>query len=129
MERITEQPSHHDDLETMGTLDLLRGINAEDSKVPTAVASIIPAIGALVDAIGERMQRGGRLFYMGAGTSGRLGVVDAERVSADIRCAAWPGDRIDRRGRCGHPQGRGIRRGRSANKDGRTCKNTHIGAG
>jgi N-acetylmuramic acid 6-phosphate etherase len=77
MERITEQPSHHDDLETLGTLDLLRGINAEDSKVPAAVAAIVPAIGALVDAISERMQRGGRLFYMGAGTSGRLGVVDA----------------------------------------------------
>ena len=77
MPRITEQPSHYNDLERMSTADLLRNINTEDRKVPEAVAQAIPAIGALVDAIAERMQRGGRLIYLGAGTSGRLGIVDA----------------------------------------------------
>lgn len=77
MARITEQPSLYDDLERMSTLDLLRNINAEDQRVPIAMAQVIPEIGALVEAITERMQRGGRLFYLGAGTSGRLGIVDA----------------------------------------------------
>ena len=77
MSRITEQPSHYNDLEHMSTADLLRNINKEDHRVPEAIAQVIPGIGALVDAIAERMQRGGRLFYLGAGTSGRLGVVDA----------------------------------------------------
>lgn len=77
MERITEQPSRHDHLERMSTADLLRHINEEDRLVPEAVAAALPAIAALVDAIAERMQRGGRLFYLGAGTSGRLGIVDA----------------------------------------------------
>lgn len=77
MSRITEQPSHYQDLERMSTMDLLRNINVEDRRVPEAIALVIPAIGALVDAIAERMQRGGRLFYLGAGTSGRLGIVDA----------------------------------------------------
>lgn len=77
MQRITEQPSRHNDLEQMSTGELLLGINAEDEGVAPAVALVIPAITALVDAIVPRIQRGGRLFYMGAGTSGRLGVVDA----------------------------------------------------
>lgn len=75
--RITEQPSHYDDLERMSTADLLRNMNTEDHRVPEAIAQVVPAIGTLVDAITERMQRGGRLFYLGAGTSGRLGIVDA----------------------------------------------------
>lgn len=77
MERLTEQPSRHNDLERMSTRQLLDRINLEDRSVPDAVAVAIPAIERLVDAVAERMQRGGRLFYMGAGTSGRLGVVDA----------------------------------------------------
>jgi len=77
MARITEQPSRYDHLEQMATGDLLRNINAEDRTVPDAVAAALPAITALVDALAERMRRGGRLFYLGAGTSGRLGVVDA----------------------------------------------------
>ncbi|MCO5273339.1 MAG: N-acetylmuramic acid 6-phosphate etherase [Flavobacteriales bacterium] len=77
MERITESPSRYDHLERMGTAELLRSINAEDRTVPEAVAQAIPDIGRLVDEITERMQRGGRLFYIGAGTSGRLGIVDA----------------------------------------------------
>lgn len=77
MQRITEQPSNHDHLEKKSTEELLRGINAEDGKVAAAVQEAIPSILPLVDAIAERMQRGGRLFYLGAGTSGRLGIVDA----------------------------------------------------
>lgn len=77
MARITESPSHYDHLEQMSTRELLAGINAEDRTVPEAVGRVIPAIEALVDALAERMQRGGRLFYLGAGTSGRLGIVDA----------------------------------------------------
>ena len=77
MARITEQPSHYNDLEQMSTADLLRNINIEDARVPAAVAETIPAIEALVEGIVERMRRGGRLFYLGAGTSGRLGIVDA----------------------------------------------------
>ena len=77
MARITESSSRYDHLERMGTEELLRNINAEDRTVPDAVAKALPAIGALVEAIADRMGRGGRLFYLGAGTSGRLGIVDA----------------------------------------------------
>ncbi len=75
--RITESPSRYDNLEQMGTGDLLRNINAEDRTVADAVGHAIPHIEPLVDALVLRMRRGGRLFYIGAGTSGRLGIVDA----------------------------------------------------
>jgi N-acetylmuramic acid 6-phosphate etherase len=74
---ITESSSAYNDLEKMSTGEILRSINAEDRSVPMAVAACIPMIEALVEQIVERMQRGGRLIYMGAGTSGRLGIVDA----------------------------------------------------
>lgn len=77
MNNTTESASNHDHLETKSTYDILCGINQEDSTVPKAVAKVIPAIEALVEQIVARMARGGRLFYIGAGTSGRLGVVDA----------------------------------------------------
>ena len=75
--RITESPSLYDHLEQMSTLALLENINAEDRKVAEAVAALIPAMEPLVEALVERMRKGGRLFYIGAGTSGRLGIVDA----------------------------------------------------
>lgn len=75
--KTTESESHYHDLEKMSTADLLSGINNEDKKVAPAVEKTIPGIAALVDEIVARMQKGGRLFYMGAGTSGRLGIVDA----------------------------------------------------
>ena len=65
------------DIDTLPTLDMLNLINAEDQKVALAVRDELPKITAAVDAITARMQRGGRLIYMGAGTSGRLGVLDA----------------------------------------------------
>ncbi len=77
MKKITEQDSLYRHLEEMSTRELLDNINAEDHKVPEAVGKVIPAIERLVDALYEKMKEGGRLFYIGAGTSGRLGIVDA----------------------------------------------------
>ncbi len=76
-QRITESTSHYDQLEKMSTEELLRNINREDATVPAAVAQCIPQMEPFVDAVAARMQQGGRLFYIGAGTSGRLGIVDA----------------------------------------------------
>ena len=79
-EKITEQSSLYNDLEKMSVHDLLVGINKEDQKVALAVEKAIPAIEKLVTGIVERMKRGGRIFYMGAGTSGRIGVLDASEI-------------------------------------------------
>jgi N-acetylmuramic acid 6-phosphate etherase len=73
----TESASHYEDLDKQSVDTLLRQMNAEDKTVPLAVEKVIPAIEALVNQIVPRMEQGGRLFYIGAGTSGRLGVVDA----------------------------------------------------
>ena len=75
--RTTELPSRYDHLEKMSTSELLYGINAEDKTVPSAVERAIPQIEPLVDQIAKKLKDGGRLFYLGAGTSGRLGIVDA----------------------------------------------------
>lgn len=75
--RITETSSRFNDLEKMSVGELLRNINQEDITVPIAVEKAIPQIEKLVSAIVEKMKAGGRLFYIGAGTSGRLGVLDA----------------------------------------------------
>lgn len=64
----------------MGVAELLKHINNEDKKVPIAIEKVLPKIEALVNAVVEKMQLGGRLFYIGAGTSGRLGVVDASEI-------------------------------------------------
>jgi len=73
----TEMTSHFDNLEKMTVLEMLEGINREDSMVPQAVSKGIPQIEKLVTGIAKRMKKGGRLFYVGAGTSGRLGILDA----------------------------------------------------
>ena len=78
--KITETPSNYDNLEKMNTLSILKGMNEEDAKIATAVARVIPEIQILVDALVEKFQRGGRLFYIGAGTSGRLGILDASEI-------------------------------------------------
>lgn len=75
--RITEQASKYEHLEKMSVTNLLANINNEDKTVPLAVEKALPQIESLVVQILERMKKGGRLFYIGAGTSGRLGVVDA----------------------------------------------------
>jgi N-acetylmuramic acid 6-phosphate etherase len=77
MINYTESESHYRDLEKMSTRELLEGITAEDKKVPLAVEKSIPQIEKLVEAIIRKLTAGGRLFYIGAGTSGRLGIVDA----------------------------------------------------
>jgi N-acetylmuramic acid 6-phosphate etherase len=77
MERTTEKDSHYNNLEQMPVSDILKNINKEDHTVPDAVAKAIPQIEKLVAAVTEKMKNKGRLFYIGAGTSGRLGVVDA----------------------------------------------------
>lgn len=74
---ITESESLYNDLEKMSTSELLTSINQEDQKVASAVQSKLSQIEKLVDAVYHQMKDGGRLFYIGAGTSGRLGVVDA----------------------------------------------------
>ncbi len=76
-EKITEQASRYRHLERMSIHELLVNINQEDKLVPLAVERAIPFIERLVEAITDKMLSGGRLFYIGAGTSGRLGVVDA----------------------------------------------------
>ena len=73
----TETNSYYDNLEKMSISQLLTNINKEDKTVPDAVQKVIPQIEQLVIQLVERMQKGGRLFYIGAGTSGRLGVLDA----------------------------------------------------
>ena len=78
--RVTEQSSKYNNLDKMSTLDLLVNMNNEDKQVPVAVEKCIPNIEKLVDGIVERMGRGGRLFYLGAGTSGRLGILDASEI-------------------------------------------------
>ena len=78
--RVTEQASAYDDLQRMSVHDLLTGINREDRRVADAVAATIPTMERLVERIVERMQRGGRMFYIGAGTSGRLAVTDASEL-------------------------------------------------
>jgi N-acetylmuramic acid 6-phosphate etherase len=75
--QITESISTHRHLERMTAMELLQTINAEDKTVPGVIEKVIPQIEALVQAIVDKMVLGGRLFYIGAGTSGRLGIVDA----------------------------------------------------
>lgn len=76
-ERVTEQSSRYNHLEKMPVAGLLAGINAEDRKVALAVKKCLPDIEKLVQVIVRKMKAGGRLFYIGAGTSGRLGILDA----------------------------------------------------
>lgn len=76
-QRLTEKESLYNNLEQMSVSELLTNMNNEDQKVAGAVALCIPQIEPVVNEIVKRMELGGRLFYMGAGTSGRLGIVDA----------------------------------------------------
>jgi N-acetylmuramic acid 6-phosphate etherase len=89
--KITEALSDHTDLELMDTATILARINGEDKKVAEAVAKEIPSITALVDALEDRFRKGGRLFYIGAGTSGRLGILDASEIPPTF---GMPHDRV-----------------------------------
>ncbi|NEW84824.1 MAG: N-acetylmuramic acid 6-phosphate etherase [Mariniphaga sp.] len=77
---VTESPSNFDNLDKMSIEELLTNINEEDSKVHIAVKQALPQIKNLVEQIEVRMKKGGRVFYLGAGTSGRLGVLDASEI-------------------------------------------------
>lgn len=76
-ENITEQPGNYRHLEKMSVTEILVNMNTEDYTVPSAVKKVIPQIEKLVEVVADKMLSGGRLFYIGAGTSGRLGIVDA----------------------------------------------------
>ena len=78
--KISEQPSLYNNLEKKSVREILDEINTEDQKVALAVQRAIPQIEKLVNQIVPRMKQGGRIFYMGAGTSGRLGVLDASEI-------------------------------------------------
>lgn len=75
--KTTEADSYYNNLEQMSVADLLSNMNKEDKTVPLAVEQAIPQIEKLVNQVVEKLKNGGRLFYIGAGTSGRLGIVDA----------------------------------------------------
>lgn len=77
---ITESSSAYSNLEQMSVRELLVNINNEDKTVPDAVEKVIPQIEALVEGVVKKMVAGGRLFYIGAGTSGRLGILDASEI-------------------------------------------------
>lgn len=78
--QTTEAPSLYDNLDKMSVSELLKNMNDEDKKVPIAVEQALPQIESFVTAAYERMREGGRLFYIGAGTSGRLGILDASEI-------------------------------------------------
>ena len=84
--KITERPSVYRHLEKKSTIEILTEINDEDMRVAGAVKKVIPQILPLVDVIADRMQSGGRLFYIGAGTSGRLGVWTLRNVRPHMAC-------------------------------------------
>ena len=77
MNKVTESDSHYDSLEHMSIKELLQNINNEDEKVALIVKKEIPKISKLIEAVFNKLNSGGRLFYLGAGTSGRLGILDA----------------------------------------------------
>ncbi len=77
---ITESSSKYDELEKMSTFNILEAINYEDSMIHSAVNKVIPTIERLVEQLVIKFNKGGRLFYIGAGTSGRLGVLDASEI-------------------------------------------------
>jgi len=79
-EKVTEEQSRYHDLEKLSIFEILTYMNREDRTVPEAVAKAIPQIEKLTTAITDKMLAGGRLFYIGAGTSGRLGVLDASEI-------------------------------------------------
>ncbi|MBT8244193.1 N-acetylmuramic acid 6-phosphate etherase [Winogradskyella sp.] len=76
-EKITEKDSNYDNLEKMSVNEIITNINTEDKTVPLAVEKALPQVRKLIEQVVSKLKIGGRLFYMGAGTSGRLGILDA----------------------------------------------------
>jgi len=75
--KVTEQESNHKDLEKKSVIELVNAMHEEDNNALKAVNKVLPKISELIEAIAPKIEKGGRLFYIGAGTSGRLGVLDA----------------------------------------------------
>ena len=90
MNKITESNSSYDHLEQMSTLELLQNMNREDKTVAYSIEPLIPKITDLVDAITAKMRNGGRLFYIGAGTSGRLDRKSTRLNSSHIPLSRMP---------------------------------------
>ena len=86
--KTTEQASNYDHLEAMSIAEVVEHINTEDKKVALAVEKVLPKIEDLISKIVEQLQNGGRLFYIGAGTSGRLGILDASECSPTFGVSA-----------------------------------------
>lgn len=79
-EKTTESPSNFDNLENKSVLEIITGINQEDATVAQTIKEALPQIEKLIEAVSDKMKTGGRLFYIGAGTSGRLGILDASEI-------------------------------------------------
>ncbi|RIV69967.1 N-acetylmuramic acid 6-phosphate etherase [Flagellimonas aequoris] len=89
--KITEKPSLYDRLEEMDALEIVANINNEDKKVAHAVEQVLPNVAQVVEETAKRFEKGGRLFYIGAGTSGRLGILDASEIPPTF---GMPYDRV-----------------------------------
>jgi len=76
-EKITEKDSLYNNLHIMSTEEIINNIHKEDQKVIKSINKVLPKLFVLIDKITEKLSNNGRLFYIGAGTSGRLGVLDA----------------------------------------------------
>ncbi|WP_317236514.1 N-acetylmuramic acid 6-phosphate etherase [Allomuricauda sp. F6463D] len=89
--KITEEPSNYDRLDEMDTLEIVANINNEDKKIADAVELVLPQVAQVVDETAKRFEKDGRLFYIGAGTSGRLGILDASEIPPTF---GMPYDRV-----------------------------------
>tara|TARA_B100000579_G_scaffold226058_1_gene185108 strand:- start:67 stop:882 length:816 start_codon:yes stop_codon:yes gene_type:complete len=89
IKKVTEQDSLYNNLENLSTTELINSIHNEDKKICSAVQKVLPLISKLVDALVDKLSSGGRLFYIGAGTSGRLGVLDATECPPTFGTPDW----------------------------------------
>ncbi len=89
IKKITEQDSLYDNLENLSTIELINSIHKEDKKICSSVNKVLPLVSNLVDALVNKLSSGGRLFYLGAGTSGRLGVLDASECPPTFGTPGW----------------------------------------
>ena len=89
IQKVTEQDSMYDNLENLSTTELVNSIHNEDKKICSSIQKVLPLISKLVDALVSKLSSGGRLFYLGAGTSGRLGVLDASECPPTFGTPNW----------------------------------------